>query len=626
MNIKYLWGENLISPPFWKRPRRGADIEKAFSWRETLGPQPQEPLGFGGVLSGFSWPDRRGVLLFLVLLFSVFAIYSRAFRLQVVEGARNRLLSEQNRLRAQIIRPPRGIIYDRRGRVLAKNIPSFQVVWDFAKEEEGKSSRPDLRKLAEVLEVPLETLERDMEEVEGNQRVILKSNASRDQVLAIETQFSQPGLETEVSPMRFYPYGEIFAHVLGFTGKGSGIQPGRAGKSGLEKEFDLLLSGKPGKRLLEVDVLGKTVTEVAREEARAGQDLRTTLDLELQKRSFEALARGVENSQATGGAVVAENPKTGEILALVSLPSFDPNRFVLGLDREEFESISSHPQKPLFNRALLGAYPPGSVFKLVVAAAALEEGVVDPRTQIDCRGSISVGAFSFRGWKPEGHGRISLADAISKSCDIYFYTVGGGYGEQRGVGPERLSHWARLFGLGEILEIEQPWEGRGLVPDPEWKRRVKGEPWFLGDTYHFAIGQGDVLATPLQITNMVSAIASGGRLLKPTLVFGRGPEVLRENFVSSETLSSIREGMRRACRPGGTAYPFFTFPVPVAGKTGTAETGRGENTHAWFVVFAPIEDPEIVLTVFLENGGGGSHNAAPVAREILDWYFSGDRW
>ena len=622
MNIRHLWGENLIIPFSWKRPRGRADLEKAVSWQEALEPQSQETRGLDNAFFRSSWPRGRGIVLVFFLLLSVFIVYSRVFQLQIVYGVKNRSLSEGNRLRTQIIRPPRGVIYDREGQVLAENIPGFQVVWDPAK---GKSLNPsgfDLGKLAEILEVSVEILEQRLGE---NRRVVLKAGLSRDQILAVETQFFCPGLVTEVSPMRYYPYGEAFAHVFGFTGEGDSVEPsGRVGKSGLEKEFDLLLRGRPGKNLLEVDVLGKAITEVAKKDAEVGQDLRTALDLGLQRRSFEALAKGVERSGASGGAVVAEDPRTGEILALVSFPSFDPNRFVLGLSGEEFELIISHPQKPLFNRALSGAYPPGSVFKLVTAAAALEEGIVTPETAVDCRGAIFVGAFSFRGWKSEGHGRISLVEALAKSCDIYFYTVGGGYGGQRGVGPEKLAHWAHLFGLGELLDIEQPWEGRGIIPDPGWKERVRGEPWFLGNTYHFAIGQGDVLTTPLQITNMVSAIANGGKLLKPTLIFGKEPEVLREGFVLSETLSWIVAGMRGACQPGGTAYPFFTFPTSCAGKTGTAETGWGDDTHAWFTVFAPAENPQIVLTVFLENGGEGSHDAAPVAREILDWYFSED--
>lgn len=651
MDIRHLWGENLVSSQKGVGKRR-VDLESALSWQEALGPGPQEGFGSEAGFFEFSWPRLRGACLFLTLLSLFLTLYAKNFRFQVVEGAYNRSLSEGNRLRGQIIRAPRGIITDREGQPLVGNIPGFQVVWDpsfqslalreemqgtaggegLEQPEEGGELDPVWQRLAGVLDIPLEILRGKLEEAEEGLPVILKADVSRDQVLAVETQFFHPQLRTEVSPVRFYPYGEVLAHIVGFTGMASAsdlssangvLERGaRVGRGGLEQEFDLLLRGRSGERLLEVDASGRAITELAKREAEVGQDLRTTLDLGLQERSFAALRAGVEKSKATGGAVVAENPRTGEILALLSFPSFDPNQFVSGLSRAEFEAITNHPQKPLFNRSLLGAYPPGSVFKLITAIAALSEGVIDPARRLNCLGMIAVGSFTFRDWKPEGHGEMSLVEAIAESCDVYFYTVGGGYGGQKGVGPEKIAHWARLFGLGELLDIEQPWEGTGLVPDPEWKERVRKEPWFLGNTYHFAIGQGDLLATPLQITNAVSAIANGGTLHRPTLVLGSEPKVLREGFVSTETLFWVREGMRAACSPGGTAYPFFNFPVSVAGKTGTSETGREDATHAWFTVFAPFDDPEIVLTVLLENGGEGSHDAAPVAKEILDWYFS----
>lgn len=642
MNLKTLWFENLIIPFSWRNPRKKTDPEEALSWQEGLGPRLISP-PFPGRSSRFHWsPWRSSGALFLLVFLFLF-LFSRTFVLQVPGGVENRRKSEENRLRLQVIRAPRGIIYDRRGNALAKNSPGFRVVWDpgrfatpngsevatFRSRSKNRSvnaatSEPDWGKLAQVLDLSLEEV---LEKVEGREEqgpVVLKSKASRDEVLAVETLFSDfPGIKTEVSPVRSYPQSVLFSHILGFVGEAGpeDLLSGLVGKGGLEEEFDLLLRGKEGKRLLEVDVLGRGEKEVAKMEAEMGLPLRTSLDLDLQKVSFEALNWGMERSKATGGVVIAQNPKTGEILALLSLPSFDPNHFVSGITREEFENLSSDPRKPLFNRALSGTYPPGSVFKLVTAAAALEEGIVNPKTLVDCKGAIAIGAFTYRGWMGGGHGEISFVSAIGKSCDIYFYTVGGGYGGQRGVGVEKLAHWARFFGLGEVLGVEQPWEAKGLIPDPAWKLREREEPWYLGNTYHMAIGQGDVLTTPLQISTMVSAIANGGKVLRPTFLFDSEPEVLREGFVSPETLALVREGMKAACTPGGTAYPMFTFPTSCAGKTGTSETGVGEKTHAWFTVFAPYDDPKIVLTVFLENGGEGSHDAAPVARKILDWYF-----
>ena len=624
MNLSHLWLENLITPFSWRISRRKTDPEEASFWQEGLGPRV--------ISSPYARKDRnfcrsswRSGAAFFLFIFAFLFLFSRSFVLQVVRGAENRRKSEENRLRFQVIRAPRGTIYDREGSVLAQNLPGFRVIWDPSLPRAHPEEEPDWEKLAQILNLPLgEISEKVNEAREAQSPVILKSSASRDETLAVETLFSDfVGIKTEVSPVRSYPQGALFSHVLGFVGEAGPQDPvsGLVGRGGLEEEFDLLLRGREGRRLLEVNVLGRGEKEVAKVEAETGLPLRTSLDLGLTKVSSEALSWGIKRSKSTGGVVIAQNPKTGKILTLLSLPSFDPNRLVSGITREEFGNLSSDPRKPLFNRALSGTYPPGSVFKLVTATAALEESIVTPQTLINCSGAIRVGAFTYLGWKAGGHGDISLVPAIGKSCDIYFYTVGGGYGGQRGVGAEKLADWARLFGLGEVLGVEQPWEAKGLIPDPTWKLREREEPWYLGNTYHMAIGQGDVLVTPLQVSIMVSAIANGGEVLRPTLLLDSEPEVLREGFVSPETLAWVKEGMRAVCMPGGTAYPLFGFSVPTAGKTGTSETGVGERTHAWFTVFAPSEDPEIVLTVFLENGGEGSHDAAPVARKILDWYF-----
>jgi penicillin-binding protein 2 len=320
---------------------------------------------------------------------------------------------------------------------------------------------------------------------------------------------------------------------------------------------------------------------------------------------------------------VVQDVKNGEILALVSWPSFDPTPFATGISESEYQKLLTDPRRPLFNRAISASFPPGSTFKLVTATAALEEKVITPSTLIDDKGFIAVGSFIFKGWAPEGLGLVNLETAIAKSSDIYFYTVGGGYGSQRGVGVEKLADWARRLGLGAETGIDLVGEVSGLVPDEEWKLAARGEPWYIGNTYHMSIGQGDVLVTPLQLNNLVVAIANGGTLFKPFLVKDVPPEILRADVASAETLDLVRQGMRAAASPGGTAYPVYDFKVAVAGKTGTSETGGKEKTHAWFTCFAPFESPEIAVTVFLEEGGEGSHDTAPVARQILENYFKG---
>ncbi len=643
MNLRDIWGENIISSSLGtgRKSRKKVSLTNAFSWLHGMAPEPREGGSPSGLWTGFDWPSVRGGFLFLVMLLVFLVLFGKLFHLQVVFGAKNRRLSDSNHYRRQIIRAPRGIIYDRYGEPLVENRPGFSLVWDppvaskdsyFLNFENFVKDGNFIDELASIVDVSSDNLKSKLEQSTDGSPVVLATGLDREQIMEVEMEFPLPFLSTEVVPLRHYFFGEEFAHVLGFTSEASledlqlfsNLEMGaRVGKSGLEREFDLLLRGHSGERVLEVDVWGETVTEKARKEAEAGQVLRTSLDKELQSRVYAELKKGIEDSGATGGAVVALDPGSGEILSLVSFPSYDPNQFVLGVDPDLYRKWETDARKPLFDRAISGAYPPGSIFKPIVATAALEEGVVGATEIVNCKGAISVGSFVYRDWDLSGHGPVDLVDAIAKSCDIYFYTVGGGYGGFRGLGPDLISGWAQNFGLGNQLGLDFPWEATGLVPNPKWKEDVKGEKWYLGNTYHFSIGQGDLLVTPLQITNALSAIVNGGTLYRPTFLRGSSSyRVLRENLAPPESLAKVREGMRAACQPGGTAYPFFDFPVEVGGKTGTAETGRGDETHAWFFVYGPAEDAEIVLTVFLENGGSGSHHAAPVARKILDWYFS----
>ncbi|MEA2020752.1 MAG: penicillin-binding protein 2 [Patescibacteria group bacterium] len=642
MDLKDIWGENITSSSS-KKERRGSrkvSLADAFSWLHGMLPEPKKVGSPSGLWTEFTWPSIRGVALFLGTLFLFLVLFGRLFHLQVVFGARNRKLSDNNHYRKQVIRAPRGIIYDRYGEPLVENKPGFSLVWDppassehsyFSEAENLVEDSDFVERLAPMLELSPQELKSKLMQSKDGSPVVLATGLDRDDVLAVEMEFSIPFLSTEVVPLRNYLFGKEVAHVLGFTGEASledlqqfsGLDVGaRVGKSGLEREFDLLIRGHPGERVLEVDVLGETVTEKAKKEAEPGQVLETSLDKDFQRVVFAELEKGVRDSDATGGAAVAMDPSNGEVLSLVSFPSYDPNHFVSGIDPSLYQEWKTDVRKPLFNRAVSGAYPPGSIFKPIVATAALGEGVITAKDVVNCKGAISVGSFVYRDWDLGGHGRVSLVDAIAKSCDIYFYTIGGGYGGFRGLGPDRIAIWARKFGLGSQLNLEFPWEATGLVPNPEWKEDVKGEQWYLGNTYHYSIGQGDLLVTPLQITNALAAIVNGGTLYRPTFLRGASNHyVLQENLASPEVLGNVQNGMQAVCQPGGTAYPFFDFPVEVGGKTGTAETGRSDSTHAWFFVYGPVDDVNIALTVFLENGGSGSHDAAPVARRILDWYF-----
>jgi penicillin-binding protein 2 len=555
---------------------------------------------------------RAKFFVFQILLFLGFLVLvARLIQLQVIEGKRNRELAEGNRIKMVRLPAPRGVIYDRQGRVLARNIPVYT-----------KNQKPKTK----------------------NQIL------SREEAMGLEAQGRGGEVTTEIG--REYPYGEILAHVIGYLGEASPeeVQSSKfkvqsyklgdlVGRTGIEEQYDCLLRGRDGGKIVEVNVNGNKVKEIGERKPVPGQDLHLTLDAYLQKTAFEALA-------GKKGAAVVSNPQNGEILALVSSPSFNPDIFgscqavKLPSCPAELETILTDPNRPLFNRAISGTYPPGSTFKIITAVAGLEEGKINRNFKYDDPGVITIGPYRFANWYYLSHGaREGLVDvitAIQRSTDTFFYKVG------EMVGLEGLTKWERRFGLGAPLGIDLPSESEGFVPDEARKKKAKRESWFLGDTYHLAIGQGDLLVTPLQVNAWTAVMANGGRLCRPHLaltgvtpVRGNPSEECRDLELKQETISLIREGMKRACEPSdsegrkaGTGWPFFNFKVPVGCKTGTAEFGDPENrTHAWFTVFAPSYasdseasegKPEIAVTVLVEGGGEGSNVAAPIAKKILE--------
>ena len=439
---------------------------------------------------------------------------------------------------------------------------------------------------------------------------------------------SQDEIITEY--VRDYPLGPKFAHLSGYLGEVNPEEVGKinpecpekgprqggtlVGRSGLEEGYECLLAGIDGEELVEVDTGGRKIRTLGKRNPTTGHDLKTSIHLGLQEKVAEVMA------EVKGAAIVVE-PATGRILALYSSPSFDPKLFIEKTDSEKISQLLTDENLPLFNRAIGGQYHPGSVFKPLVAIAALEEGKVDKNYLFEDKGVITIktlyGDFSYYNWYFSQYGategKINLARAIARSTDTFFYTLG------ELLGINKLVEWEKKFGLGEGTGIDIPGEIGGLVPSPEWKEKAKGEPWFLGNTYHVSIGQGDLSLTPLEVTRITSTIANGGRLCS----FKIGEEGDCQDLKIKEVnLSLVKEGMVEACRPGGTGYTFFDFKPQVACKTGTAETNEDGKTHAWFTVFAPADFPEVAATVLVERGGEGSKVAGPLAREILDYWFS----
>jgi penicillin-binding protein 2 len=556
---------------------------------------------------------------------------------QIVEGEHYRELAENNRLRKLPIKAPRGLIYDRNGHLLVENIPSYNLLVDRSRSDNLQGA---IRFVAGVLGRPIHELAAILERVRSTpdfKPVLLAEHLTLEQVAAVSVRGREfPEFEVEVQNLRLYRHGPQTAHVLGYLGEVTQSEVDRSdgsyavgdlvGKRGIEQVFDKVLRGRDGERVVVVDSRGKLLDEYGRTPVEAGRPLHLTLDLDLQQEAI----RQFEGADAVG-SVVALDPRNGEILALVSAPSYDPNLFARRLGQEEWNALIGAPHDPMRDRAIQNTYSPGSVFKIMMAAAGLAEGVVNENDSVWCDGSASIYGHRFRCWSKGGHGRVNLHDALEHSCDVYFYHLG-----QR-LGIERIARYSRMFGLGSKTGIELRGENAGLVPDSAWSLAARKHPWFLGETISVAIGQGPVLTSPLQIATVTALIANGGRPIRPHLIQGEeveAPDADRPPL-PPRALEAVREGMDAVVNdPGGTARTARLPNVRVAGKTGTVQViGQAARTnpnslpfrfrdHGWFTSFAPVDHPEIVVVAFVEHGGSGSKAAAPIAKAVLAKYFS----
>lgn len=585
---------------------------------------------------------RLGVI-GLLILFTLLLLISRLWQLQGIEGESFRALSENNRLRLKRTPPLRGIIYDREMRVLADNRPAFNVV---LVPEDVRDLKSTLSALSGYLDGDAlfsgNSLPRDPRRP-PYQGIVLAKDVSRDILVAVEAhQVEIPGVSVEVSSKRLYPPDGSAAHLLGYVGEVNSREmelfPSYRlgdfiGKFGVEKRWEAQLRGRGGGQQIEVDASGQRLRVLGEAEATAGQSLVLTLNADLQQKAEAAL-------QGKEGAIVVIEVHTGEVLAMVSRPAFDPNLFARGIHPDEWRALVEDPLRPLSNRAIQGQYPPGSTFKVMMAAAALEKGVITPATRFHCSGGLQFGSHFFHCWKKGGHGSLDLQQAIAHSCDVYFYQVG-----QR-LGIQGIAEYARLFGLGDPLGIELDHEAPGLIPDAAWKNRVLGSPWLPGETLSVVIGQGYVTATPLQMAMVAATVANGGTVYRPHLVkrtLGADgetikdytPEVIRETKIEPRVLQLVRDGMRDVVNSKtGTGKKAQLPDILVAGKTGTSQVisgtrGKGKTLprqyrdHAWFIAFAPADAPEVAVSCLIEHAGaGGGQVAAPVAREVLDAYFN----
>ncbi|MBI2552595.1 penicillin-binding protein 2 [Candidatus Uhrbacteria bacterium] len=583
---------------------------------------------------------KRARLAFIIFIIGLTFLFGRSAKLQIIDHAQYKLAAETNRLRVTRVRAPRGPIVDRRGVPLTKNIPRFQLVLNPLDFQQSASARDQaLAELAATVGIALDELKAAATIVRlPVAPFILRSNLTLEEAypLLLKTQ-AIPGVFLESISVRQYPDGPTFAHLLGYLGsipkeeaenyfaRGYGADA-LVGISGLEAAFEEQLRGRDGRRYAEVNAAGQIQQTVAVEDAAPGATLKLTIDADLQRAVQTALERALTSARASRGAVIVIAPGTGAILAMVSLPAFDNNLFTLrGSERAEIAALFENPDHPLFSRAIAGTYPSGSTIKPVVAAGALKAGVINRNTAFLSAGGLRVGQWFFPDWKAGGHGLTNVVRAIAESINTFFYIIAGGYGEIDGLGIERLAAALREFGFGERAGIELPGEAAGLVPDPAWKNSVKQEAWYIGDTYHTAIGQGDILVTPLQIARMTAYFASSGKWTTPHVVMNNELGIMNHDDagpnIDPAHIATIREGMRQTVLYG-SARSLQALPETSAGKTGTAQWSSTEKPHAWFTGWMPFENPEIVITALIEAGGEGSTSAAPVAKEIMSWWLN----
>ncbi len=600
--------------------------------------------------------NRKKLWFFLLIIsIGIFSIFLRVFQLEVINGDYYRMLAEGNRIRLLPILAERGIIYDRFNRDLIKNIPNFSlaiVPQDFPRDALERAQILDqLSRLTGINPADVESLLKKFGPY-SYESITIKDHLDYDTALSLYVKNdSLPGVIVEGGTKRGYYFTTnttsepllvpSLSHIIGYVGKlsDSELQSNRSngystsdliGKTGLEKKYESNLRGVYGLKKIEVNAIGKEQNVLAMEPPMPGNDLIVSLDLDAQK-FMEKLVK--ETADSTGKhriSALAMNPTNGEILALVSWPAFDNNEFVNGIDKNKYSSYLNNPDNPLFNRVISGLYPPGSTVKLLVAAAALEENIVTKNTVVSSIGGIEVGGTFYKDWKAGGHGITNVTKALAWSVNTFFYYVGGGYKNFIGLGIDRLNKYFSMFGLSQKTAVDLPNESAGFIPSKDWKKKTKGETWYVGDTYNVSIGQGDLLVTPLQVGVWTAAVANGGYLVTPHLVQKTVDPMTKKvtdldfpkkhlNGISNSNLEIVRQGMRD-CVTLGSCKQLGALSFQSAGKTGTAQWSKTHPTHAWFTSFAPYQNPKIVVTVLIEDGGEGSAVAEPIAEKFLDWW------
>lgn len=591
---------------------------------------------------GVPFPLRKFYIWTGLLGALIMGLVLRSAWMQIVQGQAFSIRAENNRLRHEIVSAKRGIIYDRDGIVLADNASSFNILtvpWLLPRDADERESK--LIKVARMAGIDASSVIAFVaSSTDPTEEIVLKRDISYDRAIALQIMLGDdPAIRIEVGSKRSFPLSSSLpslSHVLGYVGnispdelkvhkKDGYHQTDLFGKTGIEATYESSLRGNSGMKVYEVDAHNRVTNLVADEAPEDGKNLTISISSELQRAAETALRERLAVAHASSGSVLVMDPRDGSLLAAVSLPAYDNNIFSGGVSSTVYAALLADAAHPLLPRAWAGVFPAGSTMKPAYATAALAEGIITPQTTVYSVGGIRIGNLFFPDWKAGGHGPVNVRKAIAWSVNTFFYYIGGGYDGFVGLGVDRLGSWLQKFGIGSKTGLDIPGEQSGFVPNKIWKEQVKGERWYIGDTYNLSIGQGDLLVTPLQIARVTAILANGGHTVQPHVLRSVAGEQVPFT-VSTGTIADpahvqvVREGMRDTVIYG-SGRSLASFPVPVAGKTGTAQWRKDRNNHAWFTSFAPFEAPEVVVTVLIEEGVEGSVNAAPVAKKVLEaWY------
>ena len=611
---------------------------------------------------------------FLVFCFSL--ILGRGFFLQILMGSEYRIQAEGNRQRILPVLSERGLVFDRNNIQLTQNIPYFSltvVPKDLPKEDDSLNSL--IEKFIEITGQDKQEITDTIEKYKDYQResIIIAEDVSYE--IALKTQIAKddlPGINVQLGSKRLYIHEEktsdiiatttydissfavteeileaqtndTLSHILGYVGKLSpseletyykqGYLPSDSiGKIGIEKIYENYLRGTYGEKRIEVNAQGREQQVLAEKDPTAGSNLILSIDLKMQNKLEELISAKLKEIDKQKASAIVLDPRNGEILALVSYPGFDNNDFSGGISKDKYSEYLNNENRPLFNRSISGTFPSGSVIKPGFASAALQEGIITQNTSLLSTGGLRIDKWFFPDWQAGGHGTTNVRKSLAQSVNTFYYYIGGGYGDFTGLGVDKMNEYLKKFGFGKVLGIDLPAEANGFIPTPQWKQREKKEPWYIGDTYNYSIGQGDFLTTPLQIADMTASIANGGTLYTPHVVKtivnpetnkreDIKVEIINENFIDPANLTTVRLGMKD-CVEYGSCRILANLPFDVGAKTGTAQWSQTKDTHSWFTSFAPFENPEIVVTMLIEEGGEGSGSAEQTVNEFYKWWGS----